>query len=161
MSMVGDAFQGFAAIGEGQSARSAAVLRKRELDNEAQLQSTAAAESQAYMSADLQRTLETSRRSLLCAASIRTRPRAWRSKAARKRLYGQNIQRTAFNARQQSASLIMAGRAAAMSGEAGRNSGIPQRLWLFLQGRDGSTDSWRQIGGWLRWARLMGDCRGL
>lgn len=141
MSMVdADIMQGVAAIGEGQSGRAQAVARKDELNREAQLQTIAAKESQSSMLQDLQRTMG----GIQAIASARglnpDSPSAMAIEGGVQRVQGQNIQRTAFNARQQASSLNLAGRAAAMSGEASAMSGYLKGAGAFFKaGADASS----------------------
>lgn len=147
MSMVGDTLQGVAAIGEGGAARAAAVARKDELGREAQLQTIAAQESQATMLQDLQRTTG----GIAAIASARglnpDSPSAMAIEGGAQRLYGQNIQRTAFNARQQASSLNLAGRAAAMAGEAAATSGYLKGFGSFFKAASEASSAYGGGGG--------------
>lgn len=133
MSMVGSAMEGVAAIGEGQSARAQAVARKDELGREAQLQTIAASESQGNRIMDLNRTLGNVQAFIGNRGLNPDSPSAMAIESGVQRVAGQDMQRTAFNARQQASSLNLAGRAAAMAGEAAANAGYLKGIGSFFK----------------------------
>lgn len=110
--------QAFSTIQSGYAQKAQYEARRDELAREAQLQETAANETQASNLLELQRSVGNIRAITAARGLNPDSPSAMAIEGGEQRVADTNNQRTAFNARQQSNSLKMAGKAAMMSGQA-------------------------------------------
>lgn len=117
------ALEPFGMIQQGYAEKAAYQAKRDELDREAQLQDTAAKESQASNLIELQRTMGNIRAIAGARGLNPDSPSAMAIEGGVQRVADANAQRTSFNAQQQSNSLKLAGRAAMMSGGAAVTGG--------------------------------------
>lgn len=129
----GGVLNAIGSIQEGNAAKAAADQRRQELATAAQLQETAAAESSASRLMDLQRTVGNIRAITAARGLSPNSPSAMAITANAQRLTDQNVQREGFNARQQSESLRLAGRAAGISGNAAQTAGYLKGVGSFFK----------------------------
>lgn len=133
IAAAGAAISALGSAKEGEAMKNAATARNDELKREAQLQSTAASESQTSNLIELNRSIGNIRNIAAARGLNPSSPSAMAIEGGVQRVADQNAQRTSFNARQQSSSLDLAGKAAMASGAAYQTAGYLKGAGSFLQ----------------------------
>lgn len=125
--------QAFSAVREGQTQKAASDARAAELKRESDLAGIAANQSQAEHLLELGRTIGNMRATIAARGLDPLSPSAAAIEGGIERIADTNIQRTAFNARQQMSNTSLAAAAARMSGNAALTAGYIKGAGSFFK----------------------------